>query len=76
MIWYINAWLLGRALDEGFDWIAYLHERGAQVAAWTLDPDNPGAVALARRLAEQGVDRITTNDAPAMARTLGGGAIY
>jgi glycerophosphoryl diester phosphodiesterase len=75
-VWYINARLLGRALDEGFDWIAYLHERGAQVAAWTLDPDNPEAVVLARRLAERGVDRITTNDAPAMARALGGGAVY
>ncbi|GAB4527781.1 MAG: hypothetical protein Kow0063_03360 [Anaerolineae bacterium] len=75
-IWYINAWLLGRALDEGFDWIADLHKRGAQVTAWTLDPDNPQAVALARRLVEQGVDRITTNDAPALARALGSEVVY
>jgi glycerophosphoryl diester phosphodiesterase len=76
IIWYINAWLLGRALDEGFDWIADLHERGAQVTAWTLDADNPEAVALARRLAERGADRITTNDAPALARALGSGVVY
>jgi hypothetical protein len=70
-VWYISAWLLGRALDDGFDWIADLKRRGAQIAAWTLDPDRPGHVALAQRLAGHGVDRITTNDAPALAQTLG-----
>ena len=70
-IWYINAWLLARALDDGFDWIADLHRRGAQVDAWTLDPDRPEPVALAKRLAGQGVDRITTNDAPGLAQALG-----
>ena len=69
-IWYIDAWLLGQALDDGFDWIADLHARGAQVDAWTLDAHLPEQVALARRLTAQGVDRITTNDAPALAQVL------
>ncbi len=69
--WYINAQVLARALDDGFDWIADLHSRGARVDAWTLDPDRPIHVALAKRLAGQGVDRITTNDAPALAQALG-----
>ncbi len=69
-IWYIDAWLLGRALDDGFDWIADLHTRGAQVDAWTLDADHPQGVALARRLAARGVDRITTNDVPGLAQVL------
>jgi glycerophosphoryl diester phosphodiesterase len=69
--WYIHAGLLAQALDDGFDWIAHLHLREAQAAAWTLDSDQPEQVALARRLIALGVDRITTNDAPALARALG-----
>jgi glycerophosphoryl diester phosphodiesterase len=49
---------------------ADLHARDAQVDAWTLDAHRPEQVALARRLAAQGVDRITTNDAPALAQAL------
>lgn len=69
-VWYIAAPLLAQALDDGFDWIADLHRRGAQVAAWTLDAGHLEQVALARRLATLGVDRITTNDAPALAQAL------
>ncbi|GAC1363988.1 MAG: hypothetical protein NVSMB42_23740 [Herpetosiphon sp.] len=68
-MWFISASLLGAMLDDGFDWIRHIHTRGQQVAAWTLDPQ-PSRVTLARRLAASGVDRITTNDAPAMARLL------
>ena len=71
-IWYIRAQTLARALDDGFDWIAYLHERGVLVAAWTLDPAEPGHLPLARRLAAAGADRFTSNDAPALAEALGG----
>ncbi|MCX6029523.1 MAG: glycerophosphodiester phosphodiesterase family protein [Chloroflexi bacterium] len=70
-MWYIRGALLARALDDGFDWIAWLHGRGAQVAAWTLDADKPHQLDLAQRLAELGVDRITTNDAPRLAEALG-----
>jgi glycerophosphoryl diester phosphodiesterase len=69
-IWYIAARLLNRTLDDGFDWIAYLHGRGSQVAAWTLDAGQPDHVAVARRLVDRGVDRIITNDAPALAEVL------
>jgi glycerophosphoryl diester phosphodiesterase len=75
-VWYINARVLARTLDDGFDWIADLHHRGAQVDAWTLDPGWPERVALAQRLAGQGVDRITTNDAPALAQALGIPVLY
>jgi glycerophosphoryl diester phosphodiesterase len=74
--WYINARVLALALDDGFDWIADLHDRGAQVDAWTLDPDRPERVALAQRLATLGVDRITTNDAPALAQVLDADVAY
>ncbi len=69
-IWYIRAKLLARALAEDFDWIADLHSRGAQVDAWTLNPDRPADVELARQLVAAGVDRITTDNAPALAQTL------
>lgn len=69
-MWCIRASLLSRALDEGFDWITYLHEQGAEVTAWTLDPDKPGDVELAQRLVAAGIDRISTNDAPNLAAAL------
>ena len=70
-MWYIRGALLARALDDGFDWIAWLHDRGAQVTAWTLDASHAHQLDLARTLAKAGVDRITTNDAGALARALG-----
>ena len=70
--WYIRASLLKRVLDDGFDWIAYLHARSALVDAWTLDVDKAGHLELAQRLITAGVDRITTNDAPRLAATLDG----
>lgn len=75
-LWYIAAPLLIQSLDDGFNWIAELHSQGAQVAAWTLDADHPEQVALARRLTALGVDRITTNDPPALARVLDGDIVY
>jgi len=75
-IWYIPAHTLAHAFDDGFDWIADLHRRGAEVDAWTLDPDRPEHVTLARRLIAAGVNRITTNDAPAMAATLDNTVVF
>lgn len=69
-VWYIRAQLLARVLSEGFDWVAYLHERGIKVDVWTLDASRSGDVALAQSLISKGVDRITTNEAPAMAAAL------
>ena len=75
-VWYIRASTLARALDDGYDWIAGLHARGALVDAWTLDASEPAQVELARRLVRAGVDRITTNDPPALAQTLRGDVAY
>lgn len=69
-MWYIRAALLARALDDGFDWIAYLHAQAALVDAWTLDVHKAGHLELAQRLISAGVDRITTNDAPRLAVAL------
>lgn len=75
-VWYLDARLALRALDEGFDWIAAWHERGAQVDVWTLDPDRPEQVQMARRLVAAGVDRITTNDPVGLAETLNVEVVY
>ena len=75
-IWYIDAALLGQALDDGFDWIAYLHSRGAEVDTWTLDVHKAGHLALANRLATAGIDRITTNNAPALGQALKAASRY
>jgi glycerophosphoryl diester phosphodiesterase len=69
-IWYISARLLAQALDDGFDWIADLHCCGAQLDTWTLNAGRPGDVELAWRLAAAGVDRITTDDPPALVQAL------
>lgn len=69
--WFIRARLLSHALEDDFDWIAFLNAGGADVGAWTLDADRPGQLALAQRLVDAGVDHITTNDAPRLARELG-----
>jgi len=71
-IWYIRAGLLAQALADGFNWMADLHHRGAQVVAWTLNEDQPSDVELACSLAMAGVDRITTDDPPALADALAG----
>ena len=70
VVWYIRASLLARTLDDGFDWIAYLHAHGAEVDAWTLDAAEPGHADLAQRLVAATIDRITTNHAPALAQAL------
>ena len=75
-VWYIRAAMLARALDDGFDWIAYLHSDGVKVAAWTLEPGQPHHVALCEQLMAAGVDRITTNDPPRLGRVLGKAAAW
>ena len=75
-VWYLHGRLLERSLADGFDWIAWLHRHGIEVDVWTLDVDGPGHLQGARRLVGLGVDRITTNDAPALAARLGVPATY
>lgn len=70
-VWYIRGTMLAAALSDGFDWTAFLHARRALVTAWTLDAARPSDVETVQRLIAAGVDRITTNDAPALAAALG-----
>ena len=58
---YIDHRLLAQSLDDGFNWADALHKAGIKLDAWTLDADNPTAVANAKRLLAAGVDQFTTN---------------
>ena len=69
-VWYLDADLLLDSLNDGFDWIAYLHGRGCEIDAWTLDAHHRDDLITAGQLAAAGVDRITTNNAPALAAAL------
>lgn len=65
--WFINAQLLDEAINAGFNWIEYLQHSGNTVDAWTLDMDR---IDLASRMAESGVDYLTTNQILEMAAHL------
>ncbi len=72
LVWYVRGSALGKMLADGFNWIADLQAAGNRVAGWTLNPGDPRQAALARRLVEAGVDRITTDDPVGMAEALRG----
>lgn len=62
---FFVSWLLIlQMLDDGFDVIAWLHEHGIAVTAWTPDYQGPESVRSLDRLIAAGVDRITTNTIP------------
>lgn len=69
--WYVNHQLLSRALDEGFNMAAWLHERNIKLDAWTLDSGKvPDAAIL--RLRDAGIDQFTTNTPLALGRLFQG----
>lgn len=61
--WFIRADAIKIALDAGFDWIEFLHQRGSRVDGWTIDVSQPAQIELAQVLVENGIDELTT-DAP------------
>jgi glycerophosphoryl diester phosphodiesterase len=67
---YCRHSFLVRGLQDGFDWAQALHQTGRRLDAWTLDADDPQAVANARLLADAGCDQITTNTPRALAELL------
>ncbi|MEZ4667300.1 MAG: hypothetical protein R3E39_05190 [Anaerolineae bacterium] len=71
-VWYVSHYLLARCLEDGFNMAEWLHQHNVKLDAWTLDADNPRAVANAGRLLKAGVDLFTTNTPAAMADLLKG----
>jgi glycerophosphoryl diester phosphodiesterase len=58
------------ALEAGFDWIDFLHQRGSAVDAWTIDINQPGHIDLAHDLVEHGIDALTTDTPVRLANLL------
>ena len=58
---FLDHRLLLQMLDDGFNPAKWLHERGSEVTAWTVDYKDVTSVHVAERLIAAGVDRITTN---------------
>lgn len=67
--WYVSHHLITRALDDGFNMAAWLHDCGIRLDAWTLDVGKPSSD-HARRLRDAGVDQFTTNTPLALADLL------
>lgn len=59
--YFLNYRLVLSMLDDGFDVVAFLAERGAQSNVWTLDCGGAGSTEAYERVASAGVARITTN---------------
>lgn len=62
---FLDHRLILQMLDDGFDAVSWLHERGSTATAWTLDHAGAESVRVMERLLAAGVDRITTNTARA-----------
>ncbi len=58
---FLDYRLILQMLDDGFDAASWLHERGSELDAWTLDLSDADSVRVMERLVAAGVDRITTN---------------
>lgn len=66
--------LVLQMLDDGFNAAAWLHERAIDVTVWTPDYRGPDSLRPIERLIDAGVDRITTNTAPAWVAAFAGTA--
>ena len=60
-IWYIRYSFLIKSYKDGFNWVEFLHQKGAGACAWTVDLDNGSDMSKAEFLIKMGIDRITTN---------------
>jgi glycerophosphoryl diester phosphodiesterase len=59
--WFIRAEVLKMAVEAGFDWIDFLHQRGSTVDGWTIDITQLDQIELAQMLVAHGVDALTTD---------------
>jgi glycerophosphoryl diester phosphodiesterase len=63
--YFLSYRLVLQMLADGFDVAAWLHGRGIDANIWTLDYRNDESLGVLERLRAIGIDRITTNTAPA-----------
>jgi glycerophosphoryl diester phosphodiesterase len=65
-IYYLEADLVLAGLNAGVNLIERVAASGAEVDAWTVDPDRPRLSEDLRRLLAAGVHQVTTNDSEAL----------
>ena len=63
--YFLNFRLVLQMLADGFNPAAWLHEHGIGANAWTADYPGPATVEMMEQLIDAGIERITTNTAPA-----------
>lgn len=68
---FLNFRMVLQMLDDDFNVAAWLHERGVGANVWTCDYAGPESARWVERLVAAGVDRITTNTAPAWTAAFG-----
>ena len=68
-IWYLRFAFLRKSMDDGFNWIEFLHHRGVQVCAWTLNIENGREKHIIEEVCSMNPDRIST-DTPQRWRSL------
>jgi glycerophosphoryl diester phosphodiesterase len=68
--YFLSYRLVLQMLDDGFDVTEWLHARGIGANVWTADYAGPESLEGLRRLVAAGIDRITTNTAPAWIHAL------
>lgn len=68
--WYVSYRLLIRCLQDGFNMVDWLHQRGLKLDAWTIDSHHPNGIESARMLLDAGIDQFTTNTPTALRDSL------
>lgn len=69
---FVEYHLVLQALDDGVSIADLLHERDISLSVWTVDYVGPRSLETVGKLAEAGVDRITTNTAERFRTALAG----
>jgi glycerophosphoryl diester phosphodiesterase len=65
--YFLSYRLVCQMLDDGFNVAEWLHERGIGANVWTPDYHGEESLRVLERLIAAGIDRVTTNTAPAWA---------
>jgi glycerophosphoryl diester phosphodiesterase len=66
--YFLSYRMVLQMLDDGFNVAAWLHQRGIGANVWTPDYHGPESLPVMQRLIAAGIDRVTTNTAPAWER--------
>ncbi len=60
-VWYLRFAFLKKCIADGFNWIEFLHHKGAQVCTWTLNIKDEGDKQITDEILTLNPDRISTD---------------